>query len=92
MQDRQDDERGNLLPDINLVPGQQVADRNVMTSITSACTAPDTDVVYLVPDHDVPDRGACLRVKPTKNNQAKGVRWAKDYVLGDKVKVADAAG
>ncbi len=33
-----------------------------------------------------------LRVKPTQNNQAKGVRWAKDYVLGDKVQVADAAG
>ena len=47
---------------------------------------------YLVPITDVPDLGACLRVKPAKNNQAKGVRWAKDYVLGDKVKVADAAG
>ena len=61
----------------------------------SACwwtASPDTDAVYLVPITDVPDRGACLRVKPTKNNQAKGVRWAKDYVLGDKVKVADAAG
>jgi hypothetical protein len=33
-----------------------------------------------------------LRVEPARNNQAKGVRWAKDYVLGDKVKVADAAG
>ncbi len=33
-----------------------------------------------------------LRVKPTQNNQAKGVRWAKDYVLGDKVQAADAAG
>ena len=53
---------------------------------------PDTDAVYLVPISDVPDRGACLRVKPTKNNQAKGVRWAKDYVLGDKVEVAAAAG
>jgi len=53
---------------------------------------PDTDAVYLVPITDVPDRGACLRVKPTKNNQAKGVRWAKDYVLGDKVKVAAVAG
>ena len=40
---------------------------------------PDTDAVYLVPITDVPDRGACLRVKPTKNNQAKGVRWAMDY-------------
>jgi hypothetical protein len=47
---------------------------------------------YLVPITDVPDRGACLRVKPTKNNQAKGVRWAKDYVLGGKVEVAAAAG
>lgn len=47
---------------------------------------------YLVPIADLPDRGACLRVKPTKNNQAKGVRWAKDCVLGDKVKVATAAG
>ena len=53
---------------------------------------PDTDAVYLVPITDVPDRGACLRVKPTKNNQAKGVRWAKDYVLGGKVEVAAAAG
>ena len=33
-----------------------------------------------------------LRVKPAKNNQAKGVRSAKDYVLGDRVKVAVAAG
>jgi hypothetical protein len=60
---------------------------------------PDTDAVYLVPITDVPDRGACLRAKPTKNNQAKGVRWAKDgvrwakdYVLGDRVKVPAAAG
>jgi hypothetical protein len=53
---------------------------------------PDTDAVYLVPITDVPDRGACLHVNPTKNNQAKGVRWAKDYVLGGKVEVAAAAG
>ena len=39
-----------------------------------------------------PDCGACLRVEPTKNNQAKGVRWAKDYVLGGMVEVAAAAG
>jgi hypothetical protein len=29
---------------------------------------------------------------PAKNNQAKGVRWAKDYVLGGMVEVAAAAG
>jgi hypothetical protein len=55
--------------------------------------------VYVVPITDVADRGACLRAKPTKNNQAKGVhrekdgvRRAKDYVLGDRVKVPAAAG
>jgi hypothetical protein len=54
------------------------------------CT--DTDAVYLVPIADVPDRGACLRVESTKNNQAKGVRWAKDYMLSGMVEVAAAAG
>jgi hypothetical protein len=29
-----------------------------------------------------PER-ACPRITPTKNNQAKGVRWTKDRVLGD---------
>jgi len=33
---------------------------------------PDTDDVYLVPITDVPDRGACLRVEPTKRLCA---RW-----------------
>jgi len=42
---------------------------------------PDTEEVYLVPIEDVHDRGAYLRVEPTRNGQAKGVRWAKDYVL-----------
>jgi hypothetical protein len=36
--------------------------------------------------------GLRLRVEPTKNKQAKGMRWAKDYVLGGKVEVAAAAG
>jgi hypothetical protein len=36
--------------------------------------------------------GACLRVMPTKNNQVKRVRSAKDYVPGGKVEVAAAAG
>jgi hypothetical protein len=29
----------------------------------------------------VPDKGAYLRVVPTKNGQTRGVRWAKDYVI-----------
>ena len=63
-----------------------------MTSITSACTAPTPVLFAGFPITDVPDRGACLRVKPMKNNQAKSVRWAKDYVLGGEVEVAAAAG
>jgi hypothetical protein len=36
--------------------------------------------------------GPCLRVQPTKNNQAKGVRCAKDNVLGGTVEVVAATG
>lgn len=42
---------------------------------------PGTKKAYLVPIEDVPGRAAYLRVEPTKNGQAKGVRWAKDYVI-----------
>jgi len=42
---------------------------------------PGTEQVYLVPVGDVPDRGASLRVEAPRNNQSKGVRWAKDYVI-----------
>jgi len=48
--------------------------------------------VCLVRITDVPDRGACLRVEPAKNNQAEGVCRAKDHVPGGKVEVAAAAG
>jgi len=40
-----------------------------------------TEQVYLVPIEDVPDKGAYLRLAPTKNGQTRGVRWAKDYVI-----------
>lgn len=41
----------------------------------------DTSSVYLVPvEHVGTDRGI-LRIDPTKNNQSKNVRWARDYVL-----------
>jgi hypothetical protein len=41
----------------------------------------DTQQVYLVPVDDVADRGANLRVDAPRNNQVKGVRWAKDCVI-----------
>jgi hypothetical protein len=44
-----------------------------------AVWCPDTDRVYIVPVDDVPVNGARLRVEPTRNGQAAGVRWARDY-------------
>jgi len=42
----------------------------------------DTSKVYLVPVDDVPYVSqAILRLKSTKNNQEKGITWAKDYEL-----------
>ncbi|HZS75628.1 MAG TPA: group I intron-associated PD-(D/E)XK endonuclease [Ktedonobacteraceae bacterium] len=44
--------------------------------------SPETEKVYLVPVDDVPGASeAKLRLHPTKNNQQKGVRWAKDYEI-----------
>ncbi len=42
---------------------------------------PETDRVYLVPVGDVREFQASLRLTPTKNNQSKRVRWARDYEL-----------
>jgi len=41
----------------------------------------ETDEIYAVPVAEAPKRGVSLRVEPTANSQAKGVRWAADYVL-----------
>jgi len=42
---------------------------------------PKIEKVYLLPVDDVPCTGAKLRLLPSKNNQEKGVKWAKDYEL-----------
>jgi len=42
---------------------------------------PQTPEVYLVPVADVPNGSANLRLSPPMNNQVKGVRWAKNYVV-----------
>ena len=48
-----------------------------------AVYCPDNDNVYLVPIEDVPGPAICtLRVRPARNNQIKGVRWAKEYLVG----------
>jgi hypothetical protein len=41
----------------------------------------ETDAIYAVPVVEAPKRSVSLRVEPTANSQAKGVRWAADYVL-----------
>ena len=43
--------------------------------------APALDQVYVVPVDDVPSRACSLRVHPTRNGQASGVRWADAYRL-----------
>lgn len=43
--------------------------------------SPDTGKVYLVPVDDAPNDAATLRLDATKNNQEKGVRWAKDFEI-----------
>lgn len=48
-----------------------------------AAYSPDTDRCYLLPIADAASRSAIsLRLAPTRNNQAQGIRWAQDYELG----------
>jgi PD-(D/E)XK endonuclease len=47
-----------------------------------AAYSPDTDDCYLVPIAEVEGMSAItFRVAPTRNNQARLVRWARDYEL-----------
>src|SRR5207248_2619165 len=46
-----------------------------------AVYSPETKRVYLVPVDHVPLTEGKLRLEPTKNNQEKLVRWAKNYEL-----------
>ncbi len=43
--------------------------------------SPDTGKVYLIPVDIENTRLVILRLTPTRNNQEKGVRWAKDYEI-----------
>lgn len=42
---------------------------------------PETDKAYLIPVEEVGDNECSLRLEPTKNNQTKNIRWAKDYEI-----------
>jgi hypothetical protein len=41
----------------------------------------DTGQIYAVPVDEAPTCEGYLRVDPTDNGQAKGIRWARDYEL-----------
>ncbi len=43
------------------------------------CT--ETSEIYAFPVEGAPKRGVTLRVEPASNCQAKGIRWASEYVL-----------
>lgn len=44
--------------------------------------SPDTGKIYMVSVWEAPDASdMVLRLESTKNNQSKGVKWAKDYEL-----------
>jgi hypothetical protein len=43
---------------------------------------PDTDCTYLLPLSEITVQQGMLRVEPTRNGQVKGLRWARDYILG----------
>jgi len=45
-----------------------------------ASYCPETDEVYYVPIKEAATRTVNLRVSPTRNNQEKGIKYAKDYV------------
>jgi hypothetical protein len=42
---------------------------------------PDNERTYCVPVDVCPGGSCSMRVAPTANNQAAGVRWARDYEL-----------
>jgi hypothetical protein len=48
-----------------------------------AVYCPETSGVYLIPFAEIGVKRFCyLRVEPTRNNQVRRVRWARDYEIG----------
>jgi PD-(D/E)XK endonuclease len=46
-----------------------------------AVYCPENSGIYLISADEVAPNVNYLRVEPTRNNQAKGIRWARDYEL-----------
>jgi hypothetical protein len=57
-----------------------------------AAYCPDTGRCYLLPPElSIARTGVQLRLRPTKNNQAAGIRWAKDYEFAARLKALQGA-
>jgi hypothetical protein len=46
-----------------------------------AVYSPELDQVFIVPVDEAPGRVCHLRLRASRNGQAKGVRWARDFLL-----------
>jgi hypothetical protein len=46
-----------------------------------AVYCPDNKKIYLISAEEVPSGKGRLRISETRNNQQKGVLWAKDYEI-----------
>ena len=47
-----------------------------------AVYCPDLDATYLIPVEHIGATTGCLRLKPARNGQTRGVRDARPYALG----------
>ena len=47
-----------------------------------AVYCPDTECTYLLPLSEMTVQQGMLRIEPPLNNQVKGLRWAREFVLG----------
>lgn len=56
-----------------------------------AVHAPERDEVFMVPVGDCPSFQGALRLRPTRNNQQRGIRYAADYEFGKWVEAARSA-
>jgi hypothetical protein len=67
-----------------LTPGGYVTTDYSPTEVDAVGVyCPDLDRCYLIPIRDVAGRsGVHLRLGPTRNNQATGVKWAAQYEFG----------
>ena len=63
---------------MNSIPSELGAQAEL--AVASALTRAGRQV-YLVPVADAPSRGCYLRLSSPRNGQAKGIRWADDYLL-----------